>query len=163
MFALLAESVKVGACTVRLRVVLAVSEPEVPVMVRPTVVPGAELLAVRVSTLVAVVGLVPKTAVTPLGKPEAARVTLPLNPPISVTVMVLVPPAPPCVIVTLLGEAESVKHGVEEPDQRVIRPVVFGLPQPVHRSKPVAAEKVPQLPLVMSWKYVLWLDPSPAG
>ena len=81
MFAPLAESVKVGAYTVRLRVVLAVSEPEVPVMVRPTVAAGAELLAVRVSTLNPLVGFVPHDAVTPLGSADVtARLTLPLNP-----------------------------------------------------------------------------------
>lgn len=58
----------------------------------------------------------------------AARVTLPLNPPMSVTVMVLVPPAPPWVIVTLLGEAESVKLGVADPARALIRFCPFGLP-----------------------------------
>ena len=55
----------------------------------------AVLLAVSVSVLVPVVGFGLSTAVTPLGKPDAASVTLPLNPPASVTVMVLVPPTPP--------------------------------------------------------------------
>lgn len=36
----------------------------------------------------------PNTAVTPLGRPEAASVTLPVNPPPSVTVMVAVPLLP---------------------------------------------------------------------
>jgi hypothetical protein len=36
----------------------------------------------------------PKDAVTPLGNPDAARVTLPLNPPALVTVMVSVPLLP---------------------------------------------------------------------
>jgi len=94
----------------------------------------AELLAVKETTLVEVVGFVLKVAVTPLGKPDAASVTLPENPPMSVTVMVLVPAEPPCVIETLLGEADSVKLGVDEPPNRVISPVVFGLPHPVHRS-----------------------------
>lgn len=77
--------------TVRLIVVLAVVLPEVPVMVTATGPPVvAVLLAVRVSTLVPVAGLAPNAAVTPLGKPDAARVTLPVNPPTSVTVMVSV-------------------------------------------------------------------------
>jgi hypothetical protein len=71
-------------------VVLAVRLPEVPVMVTVDVPAVAELLAVSVSTLEAVVGLVPKDAVTPLGKPEAANVTLPLNPFAPVTVIVSV-------------------------------------------------------------------------
>lgn len=52
------------------------------------------VLAVRVSTLVPVVGLVLNEAVTPLGRPVAARVTLPVKPPASVTVMVSVPLLP---------------------------------------------------------------------
>jgi len=136
--------------TVRAMVVVAVKLPEVPVIVTIAAPVVAEEDAVSVRTLLPVVGLVPNAAVTPLGKPEAARVTLPLNPPTSVTVIVLVPLLP-CVTVKLLGEAESVKLGDEdEPANRPISPVVFGLPQPVHKSKPVAAEYLPQLPLVMS-------------
>jgi len=134
-------------------VVVAVRLPEVPVMVTVEVPVVAVELAVRVSTLVPVVGLVPKVAVTPLGKPDAASVTLPENPFTSCTVMVLVPLLP-WVTVRLVGESESVKLGVAEPANRLMSPVVFGLPQPVHRSNPVAAEYLPQLPLVMSWKSV---------
>jgi hypothetical protein len=144
-----------AAFTVRATVVVAVKLPDVPVMVTVEVPVVAVLLAVRVSVLVEVVGFVPKVAVTPLGRPDAANVTLPENPPRSFTVIVLVP-LPPWVTVTLLGEAESVKLGEEDdPANSPIKPVVFGLPNPVHRSKPVAAEYLPQLPLVMSWKYVL--------
>ena len=75
-------------------VVVAVSEPEVPVIVTVDEPVVAVALAVSVSRLVPVVGLVPKEAVTPLGKPDAARVTLPVKPPTSVTVMVLVPLLP---------------------------------------------------------------------
>jgi hypothetical protein len=143
-----------AAFTVRDTVAVAVRLPDVPVIVTVALPVVAVALAVSVRVLVPVVGFGLKPAVTPLGRPEAASVTLPLNPPRSVTVIVLVP-LPPCVMVTLLGEAESVKLGVEEPANRLMIPVVFGLPQPVHRSKPVAAENVPQLPLVMSWKSVL--------
>lgn len=119
--------------TVRARVVDACRLPEVPVMVTVAVPVAAEALAVRVNVLVEVVGLGLKFAVTPLGRPDAARVTLPVNPPTSVTVMVLVP-LPPWVIVRLLGESERVKLPLEEGARRLIRPVVFGLPQPVTRS-----------------------------
>jgi hypothetical protein len=71
----------------------------------------AELLAVNVTTLEPVVGLVAKDAVTPLGRPEAARVTLPVNPPRSVTVTVSVEPMP-VVSERLVGDAASVKPGV---------------------------------------------------
>jgi hypothetical protein len=90
------ESWKLGGrrFTVNAMVVLAVRLPEVPVMVTVDVPTVAELLAVSVSTLEAVAGLVPKDAVTPLGKPVAARVTLPLNPFAPVTVIVSVAPLP---------------------------------------------------------------------
>jgi hypothetical protein len=131
-----AAMVKLGvavALTVRASVVVAVRLPEVPVMVTVDVPVVAVLLAVRVSTLVPVVGFVPNAAVTPLGRPDAASVTLPVNPFTSVTVMVLVP-LPPWVIDRLLGESESVKLAVAAPASTLIMPVVFGLPHPVHRS-----------------------------
>ena len=119
--------------TVRATVVVAVRLPEVPVIVTVDVPVVAVLLAVSVSTLVPVVGFVPNAAVTPLGRPDAASVTLPENPPASITVTVLVPLLP-WVTDKLLGEAESVKLGVADPASRLMIPVVFGLPQPLHRS-----------------------------
>ena len=92
-----AATVKLGVAvefTVNARVVVAVRLPEVPVMVTMDVPVVAVELAVNVNTLVPVVGFVPNAAVTPLGRPDAASVTLPLNPPASVTVMVLVPLLP---------------------------------------------------------------------
>jgi hypothetical protein len=65
---------------------------------------AAVLLAARVSTLELVVGLVAKDAVTPLGRPDAVRVTASLNPFAPVTMMLLVPLAP-CVTVKVGGEA----------------------------------------------------------
>lgn len=58
----------------------AVWEPDVPVMVTVYCPTGVELLAVRVRLLYEVAGLGEKDAVTPLGKPETERFTLPLNP-----------------------------------------------------------------------------------
>ena len=131
-----AAMVKLGVAdefTVSASFVVAVKLPEVPVIVTEADPVVAELLAVRVSTLFPVVGFVANAAVTPLGRPDAARVTLPVNPPTSVTVIVLVPLLP-WVIVRLLGESDSVKLGVDDPARRSIRPVVFGLPHPVHKS-----------------------------
>ena len=54
----------------------------------------AVLLAVRVRTLVDVVGFVPKLAVTPVGRPEAERLTDPVKPLTGVTVIVLFPLVP---------------------------------------------------------------------
>lgn len=125
--------------TVSETVVVAVRLPDVPVIVTVDVPVVAVELAVRVSVLVDVVGFGLKAAVTPLGKPEAARDTLPVNPPRSVTVIVLVPPAPPCVMLTLPGEAARVKLGIPEPASALIRFCPIGLPHPVTRSYPVTA------------------------
>jgi hypothetical protein len=98
------------AVTVSATVVVAVNLPEVPVMVKVAVPTVAVLLAVSVRTLVPVVGLVPKEAVTPLGRPVAVRVALPENPFSGVRVMVDVPEA----LWTMLrdaGDAASVKLG----------------------------------------------------
>src|SRR5664280_1027034 len=89
-------------------VVVEVVLPEVPVMVTVAGPVVAVLLAVKVKTLVPVVGLVPNAAVTPAGNPDAARVTLPVNPPTSVTVMVSVV-LPLLATVTLLADGASVK------------------------------------------------------
>ena len=87
-----AVSVKLGAAlTVSATLVVALRLPDVPLMVTVAVPVLAVPLAVSVSTLLPVVGLVPNAAVTPLGNPDAARVTLPLNPFLPVTVMVDVP------------------------------------------------------------------------
>jgi len=123
-----------AALTVRAIVVVAVRLPLLPVMVTVAVPVVAVALAVSVSTLVPVVGFAPNVAVTPLGRPDAASVTLPLNPFWSFTVMVLVPPAPPWVIVRLPGESESVKLGVAGPVRVLISVAPFGLPHPVTRS-----------------------------
>jgi hypothetical protein len=81
--------------------------PEIPVTVTVTVPVVAVPLAVRVSALVLVVPLGLNEAVTPLGRPDADKLTLPLKPFCGVTEIVLVPLAP-CVIVKLLGDAERV-------------------------------------------------------
>jgi hypothetical protein len=97
--------------TVRETVVVFVKLPEVPVMVTVTVPAVAVLLAVSVKVLLAVAGFGLKVGVTPLGRPDADKLTLPLKPFCGAIAIVLVPLAP-CAIVTLLGEAESEKFGV---------------------------------------------------
>jgi hypothetical protein len=86
--------------------------PDVPVMVTVSVPVVAVPLAVNVKVLVLAVLLGLKDAATPLGKPEADKLTPPLKPFCGVTVIVLVPLVP-CVIVKLLGEAERAKFGTE--------------------------------------------------
>lgn len=71
----------------------------------------AVLLAASVSVLVPVVLVGLKVAVTPLGRPEAIRATLPAKLFSFETEMVLVP-LRPCVIARVVGEAERLKSGV---------------------------------------------------
>jgi hypothetical protein len=113
--------------------------PEVPVMVTVTVPVADVLVAVSVSVLIRVVLVGLKEADTPLGRPEADKLTLPLKPPCGVTVMVLVALVP-CVIVKLLGDAESAKLGVgEDPGQLLTKLAALRVPIPVAKSHPVVA------------------------
>ena len=84
--------------------------PEVPVMVVEYVPITAEPLADSVKRLVAVAGFVLKLAVTPLGKPDAVRLTEPGKPFRGFTLMV-VEPAAPWGKVKLAGDTERVKPG----------------------------------------------------
>ncbi len=92
--------------------VVFVKLPDVPVTVTVTVPVVAVLLAVKVSVLLLAVLLLAvlvglNEAVTPLGRPDADKLTLPLKPFCGVTVMVLVPVVP-CAIVKLFDDAERV-------------------------------------------------------
>jgi len=83
--------------TVRAMLVVASNVPnevpvEVPWMVIVALPVVAELVAMSDSTLEVLVGLTLHDAVTPEGMPDAVRVTGPLNPPTSFTLMVSVPP-----------------------------------------------------------------------
>ena len=71
----------------------------------------AVALAVRVKVLVVVAEAGLKDAVTPLGRPDAVRPTLPVKPFWGATVMVL-EPVDPCVTAKLAGDAERPKSGV---------------------------------------------------
>ena len=91
-------------------VVVFVKLPEVPVMVTVADPTAAVLLAVSVSVLVLVALPGLNEAVTPAGKPEADKLTLPLKPFCGVIVMVFVTLAP-CVSDRVLSDAESEKLG----------------------------------------------------
>jgi hypothetical protein len=98
-------------CTVREIVVVLIKLPETPVTVTGIVPVVAVLLAVNVNVLLLGVLLLAvllglNEAVTPLGRPDADKLTLLLKPFCGVTVIVLAP-LPPCVIVKRFGEAES--------------------------------------------------------
>lgn len=80
------ERVKLGAYTPRVRVVVAVKVPDVPVIVSVLEPTLAELLTVSVRMLeveyrpLTAAGFGEKLAVTPAGRPDTARFTLPVNP-----------------------------------------------------------------------------------
>jgi len=119
--------------TAKERKALSVCAPEIPVTVTVETVVAARLLAVKVSTLVPVVEFGLNEAVTPLGRPDKERLTLPVNPARSFTVMVVVP-VPPVLMLRLLGEAESVKPETGGPTRALMRFCPLGLPHPVTRS-----------------------------
>ena len=89
-------------------VVVFVKLPDEPVTVTVTIPVAAVLLAVSVNVLVLAVLLGLNDAVTPLGRPDADKPTLPLKPFCGLTVMVLAPLAP-WVMLRLLGDTERVK------------------------------------------------------
>ena len=126
-----------GPVTVNETVVVCVKLPETPVIVTVAVPIVAVPLAVNVRTLVAVAGFVPNAAVTPVGNPDAVSVTLPVKLSVGVIEIVLVPPAPPCAIVTLLGAADKLKFGVVDAGHAFARFVTFTVPMPVAKSHPV--------------------------
>lgn len=84
--------------------------PDVPVIVTGKVPTAAVPAAFRVRVLVVPVVAGLNDAVTPLGIPEAAKVTVPLKPNCGVMVMVFVLLVP-CVIVMLLKDVEREKFG----------------------------------------------------
>jgi hypothetical protein len=88
-------------------VVVFVKLPDVPVTVTVTVPVVAVLLAVKVSVLVLAVLLGLNAADTPLGRPDADKLTLLVKPFCGATVMVPAPLAP-CATVKLFGDAERV-------------------------------------------------------
>jgi hypothetical protein len=94
-----------GGVTVRVIVVVFVKPPDEPVIVTVAVPVVAVLPVASVNVLVVVAGFGLNDAVTPLGRPEADKVTLPLNPFCGVTVIVLVPLVP-WVMLRTLGAAD---------------------------------------------------------
>lgn len=109
-------------------VMVSTSVPEVQVMVIGYVPSAVVVGTVNVSTLVELMGLVPNPAVTGVGRPVAAQVTLPVNPFTSVTVSVVVPVAPGATV-RAAGEAETVKLGVVVVTVRAMVVVALSVPE----------------------------------
>src|SRR5258708_38557898 len=93
--------------TDRVRTVVLLKLPEIPVMVTVVVPVAAVPLAVSVNVLVPVVLAGLNDAVTPLGRPAADKLTLPVKPLCRATAIVLAPLAP-CGMLKLFGDAERV-------------------------------------------------------
>lgn len=121
----------------RERVVALVKLPDVPVTVTVKEPVAAVPMAERVKTLLVVAGFVPNVALIPLGKPDAARVTLPLKPLRGLMEMVAEAEAP-CRIVRIDGEAETRKLGcVVDEGQLLTKLAALMLPMPLAKSQPV--------------------------
>lgn len=137
-----------GAVTVRLTLVELMMVPvvSVPVMVMGYV-PVAAVAATMKLTMDepppgAMMGLVPKVTVTPVGWPEEVRLIAELKPFTAVVVTVEVPVLP-CTTETVLGEAEIVKLGAVTVRltlvELMIFPVLTSVPVMVIEDVPVAA------------------------
>jgi hypothetical protein len=123
--------------TVRITVALLLRLPEVPVMVTVKGPVAAVPVADRVKRLEVVAGFVSKLALTPFGRPDAVKFTLPTNPFKGLMVMV-VEPAAPCEKVNVAGDAERVKFCCgAEAGQLLTKLAALTLPMPVAKSQPV--------------------------
>lgn len=81
-------------------------------------VPSAsEGLTVRVKVLVVVAGLGAKPTVTPLGRPDALKLTLPLNP-FTRLIMIVLAPLLPCTILNEAGLALRLKSGLATKEEQ---------------------------------------------
>jgi hypothetical protein len=99
-----------GGAMVSAIATLLVRVPDVPAIVTVAVAAAAALAAVKVTTLVWLVVMAPKVAVTPDGRPEAASATVPLKP-FSAVIAIVLAPLAPGLRLTLAGVAETVKLG----------------------------------------------------
>ena len=105
-----AESVKPPETTVRSMVAVAVTEDEVPMIVRVEDASEAVLAAVKVRVLLVVASPGLKAAVTPVGSPETVSATVPSKLFNGTTVIVSEPCLPRCTL-RLVDDADNVKPG----------------------------------------------------
>ena len=122
--------------TVRITVTISLMLPEIPstlmVYLPATVDEPTAIVMVEVPAPVIEVGL--KPTVTPDGCPDADKEMTELKPLITVLVITEVPELP-CITETEVAEAVRPKPGAAIVLSRpLIRPLPFGLPQPVARS-----------------------------
>ena len=118
-------------------VAVLVKLPEEPVTVAVEVPMAAVPVADRVKRLAVVAGFVPKTALTPFGRPATVKFTALLNPFKALMVMVVEADAP-WKKVKLGGDAETLKLGCGvEPGQLFTKLATLTVPMPVAKSQPV--------------------------
>jgi hypothetical protein len=110
--------------------------PDEPVTVTVAVPIVALPLADRVKRLLVVAVFVLNAAVTPLGRPDTVKFTMPLNP-FSGLIVMVVEPVAPWAMVKLVGDAESVKLGCDETGQLFTKFAAFTVPIPVAKSQPM--------------------------
>ena len=123
-----------GACTtVSASVVVRVKVPEIPVIVKVALPVVAVALALSVIVLVFVAGLGLKDTVTPLGRLDADKLTLPMKPLCGEIVIRLVPFVP-CIMLRLPGVANRAKS-----------PAVFTI-----RDKVVVSVRLPDVPVMVT-------------
>src|ERR1043166_493576 len=133
--------------------------PEMPVTVTVAVPTTAELLPVKVSMLLGLLFEVEFTlaglndAVTPLGRPDADKLTVPPKPFNGATVIVHCP-LDDCAMVRLLADEERVMPGdpTMKPLSALISCCPVGVPTPVTKSYPMTAG-LPLLPVAMSCRH----------
>ncbi len=118
-------------------VVVFVKLPDVPETVTVTAPVVAVPVADKVKRLLVVAGFVPKMALTPLGRPDAVKFTLPANP-FRGLIVTVVEPAAPWRKVRLVGDAERVKLGCDDDDegQLLTKLAALTVPMPVAKSQP---------------------------
>ena len=110
---------------------------EVPTTVTVKVPIVAVPLADRVKALVVVAGFVAKIALTPFGRPDTVKFTLPLNP-FRGWIVIVAEPDEPWGKVRFAGDTESVKLGcVVDPGQLFTRLAALTVPMPVAKSQPI--------------------------
>jgi hypothetical protein len=131
------ERVKLGAplVTVRFRLVVLIRDPDVPLIVRTAVVGLAVAFTVKVNVLLVTVGFGSNAAVTPLGRPEIDKRTLPAKPPCGMTVIALVALLP-WITINEVGLATRVKFGAGS-GQLLTKLAALIVPIPVAKSQPV--------------------------
>lgn len=100
----------------------------------PVIAPAS---AVKVSALLDEAGFGLKEAITPPGRPDVDKLTVPLKP-LNGVMVIVVEPVAPCATLTLFGDAERLKLEVgAEIGQLFTKFAALTVPIPVAKSHPV--------------------------